>query len=466
MEPSSSKKNLNEDPESDEEKEDSKQTRTRRARKTPEQRAAERAAKVAAGIARPKKVKELKTEQEKIEEQARKEIIKASKSQEEKAQERLERRKKVEEVKAAILRDQARNNLPKNWPPTDLWRKIVEYLSYPQKAKLRGICGYFYRSFFDRQKWLVDSHAWLISQGFTSGLVFRLLGLTEYLPEPLIKGGFKREEIEKVIAETRNRTRNANLKESLNGQSKVRIETSPQLLRCLYKALQKKRKNFVDFTLVVQFYDEQIDGPLYRESLSKYYSENYLVRDYYDPHDLKLFSGLNLACYTQDALRLFSGVSPVSYLKLSLIEDNLEAFKIALEIPEEKMERLPENFFLDQTDLVDRKLILILSFFGENPQIKRKWFYPRQIRELLESANFFQSDLGMTDLVFYRTNSLYESQKIVGRYVIGKLPPIVRDYFQDYSHWQFSQGHPLFNWRILSRKPEMNPWREQMAQIL
>jgi hypothetical protein len=239
------------------------------------------------------------------------------------------------------------------------------------------------------------------------------LGLTEYLPEPLIKGGFKREEIEKVLAETRNRTRNANLKESLNGQSQVRIETSPQLLRCLYKALQKKRKNFVDFTLVVQFYDEQIDGPLYRESLSNYYSQNYSAHDHYAPHDLKLFSGLNLACYTQDALRLFSGVSPVSYLKLSLIEDNLEAFKIGLEIPEEKMGRLPENFFLDQTDLVDRKLILILSFLGENPQIKRKWFYPRQIRELLESANFFQSDLGMTDLVFYRTNSLYESQKIV-----------------------------------------------------
>jgi hypothetical protein len=150
MEAPSSKKNLNEEPESDEEKEDSKQTRSRRPRKTLEQRAAERAAKIAAGIARPKKVKDLKTEQEKIEEQARKEIIKASKSQEEKAQERLERRKKVEEVKAAILRDQARNNLPKNWPPPDLWRKIVGYLSYPQKAKLRGICGYFYRSFFDR----------------------------------------------------------------------------------------------------------------------------------------------------------------------------------------------------------------------------------------------------------------------------------------------------------------------------
>lgn len=324
----------------------------------------------------------------------------------------------------------SRNNLPWNWPSADVWREIIQYLSFPQKAKLRHVCTYFYCSFFDRQKWIFDSHLWLIGQLFTPGLVFRLLDLDNYLLPSETQANFRREELNKIVAEMK----------AVKSSFKITNKASPELLRCLYRALQKKRKNFVDLEIVIRFYDESLDAALYKGLILNYFPQ------------LKLpFSN-----FTRDALKIQCEVNPTQYLSQSLNEDNVEAFQILLEFPERKVRGLRDGFVAKDglfEMISQREADRIFDFLSKNNIQKRLWMYPQRFIETSEFPKFFGSSTRFSDLLIYYRNNGFKCRKLTT--VLKK---------EDYSFWRFKIGcySELQPWAIFVRLPELNPWQNSM----
>jgi hypothetical protein len=405
--------------------------KTRRPRKTPEQRALEKAAKKPV----ERKVKSendslsaAKREEKKIEAQAQKELKQAAKSKEEKEKERLERRKKINEVKATIVCQQAYANLPVNWPPADFWYLVMRRLFFQQKAKLRRVCKFF-RLFLEPQ-WINESHSWITQQGFSPVSVFRLLRLKTFLPENDQKLVLKREELDQIE------------KEMIQFRP-----CPPALLRCIYKAFSEKRKNYSNANVIVRFYREFPDAVLYREKLLQHLKEIRTPLIYFSEEVLDMYWLLNLK----------------GLLQKSIAEDNVHTFSLIFKHMNSKQEIELGNrtSYIDYNalfDLIWDHNALDIFEFLENANHKKMWMYPVNLVKKPEFPEFFHSSLAVTDVIpLYDNLRMHNDPEILQmmRRKGYRLWQANRECDRDYIRFL----------QVFTRDPSTNPWVKDMHTV-
>lgn len=178
---------------------------TARARKTAEQRDAERKAKIAYETARArktqeqedtetkeKKIKPILSLDEKITAQALRQLDPQNKKMEQ-----AERRKLLEEKKQQIIAERARQNAANFYLPRDIWLMIWNLLSMSDHSRLRRTAKYFMAVLCPPVAWKNECCGYISHCGLDVTIALKFLKIRSFL-DPGVKIALKREDLDHI----------------------------------------------------------------------------------------------------------------------------------------------------------------------------------------------------------------------------------------------------------------------------
>lgn len=285
----------------------------------------------------------------------------------------------------------AMEELPKNWPPNDIWRIIWGMLPHPNKAVLKRTCKYFY-SLNANEDWKKASHQYLESINFPPNSIFSLI---------------KHEKLSVTKSRKILRARDVKQIESLMHTQ----EYCPRgLLRLLYKSLKAQKKSISD-GILLKFYSKVKD------------------QEYANLVGSLVLNNPDYLSISSDALDIALDVCPVSVFQYAVVvksKDILSKFLLREHLPE-----LPnKECYFDYLLKNDGKTLIEYL-----PEIKQLEFYPECARN---SPEF--SPKAQKLLIFTASPTIEIRNYLSGLgYIIWNLqsPPPSNNFYTDRSQWKF-----------------------------